>query len=102
MLAIHNIEKEKRITVSIDANKYIFKANGQSLKFKGFMTLYVEGTDDKQEEEEKMLPELQIKQELKECRKSILLCSRIEDRSVQMKEKLKQEKTQERKQEKWR
>ena len=52
------------MAVTIDANNYIFKANGQNLKFKGFMTLYVEGTDDKQEEEEGMLPELQLKQEV--------------------------------------
>ena len=31
------------MSVIIDANKYTFKANGQNLKFKGFMTLYVEG-----------------------------------------------------------
>ena len=35
------------MAVTIDANKYTFKANGQNLKFKGFMTLYVEGTDEK-------------------------------------------------------
>jgi len=52
------------MAVTIDANNYIFKANGQNLKFKGFMTLYVEGTDDKQEEEEGMLPELELRQEV--------------------------------------
>ena len=52
------------MAVTIDANDYIFKANGQNLKFKGFMTLYVEGTDEKQEEEEGMLPELELKQEV--------------------------------------
>ena len=52
------------MAVTIDANSYIFKANGQSLKFKGFMTLYVEGTDGKEEEEEGMLPELELKQEV--------------------------------------
>ncbi len=50
--------------VTIDANDYTFKANGQNLKFKGFMTLYVEGTDQKEKEEEKMLPELKEKQEV--------------------------------------
>ena len=53
------------MTVTIDANKYIFKANGQNLKFKGFMTLYVEGSDEKQEDEEGMIPELELKQEVK-------------------------------------
>ena len=54
------------MSVTIDANNYIFKANGQNLKFKGFMTLYVEGTDEKQEEEEGMIPELELRQEVKE------------------------------------
>ena len=54
------------MTVTIDANTYTFKANGQNLKFKGFMTLYVEGTDEKQEEEEGIIPELEPKQEVKE------------------------------------
>ena len=54
------------MSVIIDANKYTFKANGQNLKFKGFMTLYVEGTDDKQEEEEGIIPELEVNQEIKE------------------------------------
>ena len=37
------------MSVTINANDYTFKANGQNLKFKGFMTLYVEGTDGKEE-----------------------------------------------------
>ena len=53
------------MAVSINANEYIFKANGQMIQFKGFMTLYVEGTDKKEQEEEAMLPELKEKQELK-------------------------------------
>ena len=53
------------MSVTIDANKYTFKANGQNLKFKGFMTVYVEGTDEKQEEEEGIIPELELKQEVK-------------------------------------
>ena len=46
------------ISANIDANGYTFKASGQTIKFKGFMTLYVEGTDSKEQEEENMLPEL--------------------------------------------
>ena len=53
------------ISVSIDANKYNFKANGQNLKFKGFMTLYVEGTDSDETIDEGMLPKLEEKQEVK-------------------------------------
>ena len=53
------------MAVNIKANDYDFKAHGQAIKFKGFMTLYVEGTDSKEKEEEGMLPELEEKQELK-------------------------------------
>ena len=53
------------MSITIGANEYIFKANGQSVKFNGFMVLYVEGTDSKEQEEEKMLPELEENQKLK-------------------------------------
>ena len=53
------------ISANIKANDYDFKANGQALKFKGFMTLYVEGTDQKENDEEGMLPDLQENQEVK-------------------------------------
>lgn len=52
------------MAVTIKANDYDFKANGQTIKFKGFMTLYVEGTDSKEQEEEGMLPELKEEQEV--------------------------------------
>ena len=52
------------MAVNINASEYDFKANGQTIKFKGFMTLYVEGTD-KEEEHEGMLPDLKEKEELK-------------------------------------
>jgi DNA topoisomerase-1 len=47
-------------TVSMDIvnNGYVFKASGSSIRFLGFMTVYVEGTDI-QEEEEKTVPVLQ-------------------------------------------
>ena len=47
------------MAVNIKANEYDFKANGQAIKFKGFMTLYVEGTDAKEVVEDGMLPELE-------------------------------------------
>ena len=53
------------VSVTIDANTYTFKASGQNLKFKGFMTLYVEGTDDQVEENDETIPELELKQEVK-------------------------------------
>ncbi len=61
------------VAVDIKANEYNFKANGQTLKFAGFMTLYVESDDQKQEtkkskkvEVDTTLPELTINQEVKE------------------------------------
>ena len=53
------------LAVSIDANNYNFKANGQTLKFKGFMTLYVETIEGEKEEEDNSIPELTIGQEVK-------------------------------------
>jgi DNA topoisomerase-1 len=50
--------------VNIEANSETFKASGQSIKFKGFMALYVEGTDEKQEDDEGMLPNLKENQEV--------------------------------------
>ena len=52
------------MAVNIKAKDYDFKANGQSLKFKGFMTLYIEGTDGKEEEQEGMLPPLEENQKV--------------------------------------
>ena len=52
------------LAVSIDANNYNFKANGQTLKFKGFMTLYVENVDNEKEEEFTKIPELQLNEEV--------------------------------------
>ena len=52
------------MAVNIKAKDYDFKANGQTLKFKGFMTLYVEGTDKKEEEQEGMLPPLEENQKV--------------------------------------
>lgn len=37
------------LAITLNANNYNFKANGQAIKFKGFMTLYVEGTDEKED-----------------------------------------------------
>ena len=61
------------VAVNITANDYLFKANGQTLKFKGFMIAYVEGTDEiksskskKESEEENIsLPELEENEEVK-------------------------------------
>ena len=47
------------MTVDIEAKGYNFRANGQTLKFKGFMVLYVETEDNQKEEEYHVLPELE-------------------------------------------
>ena len=53
------------ISATINANKYEFKANGQTLKFKGFMTLYVETEDKVQEEDFTKIPVLTEGEEVK-------------------------------------
>ena len=52
------------VAVSIKAGTYDFKANGQTLKFKGFMALYVEGADNEKEEEFTKIPELAVNEEV--------------------------------------
>ena len=52
-------------SVDINVSDYIFKANGQTLKFKGFMTLYVEDVDNSKNKEDIVtLPELEVGQKL--------------------------------------
>ena len=46
------------VTVNIDGNEYNFRSNGQTLKFKGFMALYVETEDIENKEEFTKIPEL--------------------------------------------
>jgi len=53
------------MSVNVKANSYDFKASGQNLRFKGFMTLYVEGTDLKEDDEQGMLPALEENEEVK-------------------------------------
>ena len=50
------------VTVSIDGNEYNFKANGQTMKFKGYMTIYVE---NEEKEEFEKIPELTVGEEVK-------------------------------------
>lgn len=53
------------LTVNIDGNNYNFRANGQTLKFKGFMVLYVEGSDVEETEEFTKIPELHENEKVK-------------------------------------
>ena len=52
------------LAVKINANNYNFRANGQTIKFKGFMTLYVETEDYEKKEEFEKIPALTENQEL--------------------------------------
>ena len=55
------------VSVDIEVNNYNFKASGQSIKFKGFMTLYVEGNDENSsEDDESFIPKLEENQEVKQ------------------------------------
>ncbi|MBE7010510.1 MAG: type I DNA topoisomerase [Ruminococcaceae bacterium] len=46
------------VNVDIHAGQYVFKASGSQMKFKGFMVLYVEGTDEENTEKNAKLPPL--------------------------------------------
>ncbi len=52
------------VAVEIEANKYNLKATGQTLKFKGFMALYVESKDVEEKEENNEIPNLEINEEV--------------------------------------
>ncbi|MGM9571347.1 MAG: type I DNA topoisomerase, partial [bacterium] len=47
------------LAVEIKANDCLFKANGSTVKFPGFMVIYVEGEDDKEKEKQNILPDLE-------------------------------------------
>ncbi len=46
------------VNVDIEAGDYLFKASGRQMKFKGFMVLYVEGSDEAEKEQNAKLPKL--------------------------------------------
>jgi DNA topoisomerase-1 len=54
------------INTDITAGDYIFRANGQKLRFQGFIVLYQEGKDDEGEEKDNNIPELVEGEELKQ------------------------------------
>ncbi len=53
------------VTVDLDNAGIRFRANGSHVKFPGFMKLYIEGTDDQTEEATKLLPEMEVGDEVK-------------------------------------
>ena len=52
------------VAVNIKADKYDLKANGSIMKFPGFMAVYVESKDTKEEEKDVTLPELVVGQKV--------------------------------------
>ncbi len=52
----------ERTNVKISASKHntLFSSNGEVIKFDGFLKVYLEGTDDENEEQEGMLPALKV------------------------------------------
>ncbi|TRZ43225.1 type I DNA topoisomerase [Robertkochia solimangrovi] len=56
----------ERTSVKIACNNHSehFLANGEVLKFDGFLKVYLEGTDDEDEEQSGMLPELRVNEEV--------------------------------------
>lgn len=50
-----------RVSVDVESGDYLFRATGQTVKFAGFIEVYMEGKDNKEEEDadsEKFLPDL--------------------------------------------
>jgi len=56
----------ERTVVNINSNSFneIFIARGEVIKFDGFLRIYNEGTDDEFQEEEGILPQLNINENL--------------------------------------
>lgn len=46
------------VKMDLSNNGVIFRSNGQTIKFKGFMQIYIEGTDDGEEDLNNRLPEI--------------------------------------------
>ncbi|MTD30257.1 type I DNA topoisomerase [Planomicrobium sp. YIM 101495] len=47
------------VMAELQNGEAVFRANGSQVKFPGFMKLYVEGTDDKEEMKDNILPEME-------------------------------------------
>ena len=52
------------VKISASSHNETFTANGEIVKFDGFLKVYLEGTDDENQEQEGMLPALQVNQNL--------------------------------------
>ncbi|MFN7674419.1 type I DNA topoisomerase [Flavobacterium sp.] len=56
----------ERTNIKIEANNHneVFQATGEVIKFEGFLKVYLEGSDDDDEEQEGMLPALKVNERL--------------------------------------
>lgn len=53
------------VSVDLENNDVRFRATGSQVKFQGFMKVYVEGNDDKEEEKDRILPPLEEGEKVK-------------------------------------
>jgi DNA topoisomerase-1 len=53
-----------QVSITIKTSKHVFRANGSSIKFDGFLALYTESNEDGNDEENKILPKVKEKEEL--------------------------------------
>jgi DNA topoisomerase I len=56
--------EKTNVVVKADKHQDRFLATGEVVKFDGFLKLYIEGTDNEEEEQEGMLPSLKLKEKL--------------------------------------
>ncbi|NLP57997.1 type I DNA topoisomerase [Lutibacter sp. B1] len=52
------------VRISNSNNNHILTANGEMLKFEGFLKVYIEGSDNEEEEQSKMLPNLKTGEQI--------------------------------------
>ena len=52
------------VKISVSTHSTLFSANGEMIKFDGFLKVYLEGTDDEDTEQEGMLPTLKVNENL--------------------------------------
>jgi DNA topoisomerase-1 len=55
-----------QVKISASTHNELFSASGEVLLFDGFLKVYLEGTDDDDEEQEGMLPSLKVKESLQQ------------------------------------
>ncbi len=48
------------VKISASSHQQLFSADGEVIKFDGFLKVYLEGTDDEEQEQEGMLPAMQV------------------------------------------